>query len=161
MDYQDLDGIAAYIFFDMVMLGDGLIFIPSYKNKCIKFNNNTKQYEEVFKNYTQNWNGCRRSYTLCKVIGGKKVLLYSYYESCFYILDIENNSIEKGQIEIPYAKFMKEFPQLEQILVKEKIVGFDDLNYLCEKLFIADSGNREESKSSVNIVGKRIFETMK
>lgn len=152
------DDFRSRIIYDIVPLKDELWFIPAYKNRCIKYNSNTKQFEEALDNYVENWEGYRRSYSLCKVINNRVILLYSYYENCFYILDTENDSVCKKTIELPYAKFASEDYNFEQMVFKDKIYSFDNLEFLFNK---ECQQNEKEQKKLTQNIGQQIFEALK
>lgn len=157
--YVDEDRIRPYIISSVVALNKALWIIPSYKNKCIKYKD-LERYEEAFKNYVENWKGHKREYTLCKVWNGVNILLYSYWESCFYVLNTENGSISKKIIHILYAKLAKENPGFERMLMEDGIYCFDDLEYLLEKLSIRDKGAGGQKKLSSGTVGKQIYQAV-
>lgn len=160
--YDDDDGVDVCFLFDIVSLENELFFIPSYKNKCIKYNGSTNQYEEILNDYIQNWESNKRNYTICKVINNKKILLYSYYENIFYILDVKNNSVEKWKVKESLTKFIKENPLFVQavnrIFLKNHMYDFDDLDWLIQGISANDK--KEEEKLSVSNVGKQIYTTI-
>lgn len=156
--YDDIDNINYFFLYDIVPLKNELIMIPSYKNKCIKYNNETRQYEEVLDDYVQNWKGNERIYSLCKKLNDRKIILYSYYESSFYILDLENNSVCKRKITIPYAKFIKENLDFKQMVIKDGVYQFDNLNCLFESSI--QDRHMDKKTLSDNTIGKQIFQTI-
>lgn len=146
-------------FANAIQIKEDLYFIPQYRNKCMKYNYNTKKYEEVIDNYLENWNGYKREYTVCIALNEQKILLYSYHENCFYILDIENNSVAKKEIVIPYLDWLKNdspFSQLIPDFEKKKMLGKEGywLYQLCNM-----SENERILKSNVNI-GERIYKEL-
>lgn len=157
--YNDADGIVVSSFYDIVQIENELFFIPSYKNKCIKYNGSTGQYEEILNDYIQNWGFNRRNYTICKVINNKKILLYSYYENVFYILDTEKNSMLEWKIEDSWVKLAKENPLFVQVVnrnfMRDQIYEFDDLDWLIQSVLV--DGKKEKRKSSVDIAGQQIY----
>lgn len=160
--YEDDDGVVVCSLYDIVPLENELFLIPSYKNKCIKYNGHTDQYEETLNDYIQNWESNRRNYTICKVINNKKILLYSYYENTLYILDTEKNSVRKWKVEVSWTKFIKENPLFVQavnrILLKDYMYNFDDLDWLIQSVFV--NGEKEEKGLLVSTVGERIYTTI-
>lgn len=158
--YIDADKLIQYIISNMIVLNKELWLIPSYRNKCIKYNN-PEQYEEAFRDYVENWKGHRREYTLCKIWNEVNILLYSYWDSCFYVLDTKTDSVNKMAIHVPYAKLARENPEFERILLQDGFYGFDDLEYLCEKLSAGDRGGEGQKKLSSDTIGKRIYQTVR
>ena len=157
--YDDADGVVVSSLYDIVPIENELFFIPAYKNKCIKYNGSTKQYEKTLNNYTQSWEFNRRNYTICKVIDNKKILLYSYYENIFYIPDTEKNGVLECKIEDSWMKFAKENPLFVQAVnknfMREEMYEFDDLEWLIQSVIV--DGKKEKRKLSVGIVGKQIY----
>ncbi|MCX4352997.1 MAG: hypothetical protein OSJ60_15360 [Lachnospiraceae bacterium] len=156
MHYDDAGGKKYFFLHDIVPLKKELIIIPSYKNKCVKYNIDTKRYEEVLNDYAQNWDGNKRDYSLCKKMSDKKMVLYSYYESSFYILDVENNSVCKREIEISYRKLIKENPDFKWMVIKDGVYSFDDLMYLFEGF--TSHRCMKEKKLQDTSIGKQIYE---
>lgn len=147
------------IFLDIVALEDELWFIPTYQNNCIIYNRKTKRFEEAPDDYAQKWDVIRRDYSLYKPWDNRKILLYSYFESCFYIIDKDSSSVCREEIEFPYGKFLKESSYLEKLLIKDNVYKFDDLDYLFGK--IKGSGEKGEKDLFANRnVGKEIFRTL-
>lgn len=155
--YVDDDRIRGYIIYDIVALNKGLWIIPSYKNKCIKYCG-LEQYEEAFTDYAENWKGNRRSY--CKILNGTNIWLYSYYESCFYVLNTEDDSVSKQTIYISYAKLSKGNTEFERMLVKDENYCFDDLEYLYKKLLAEDKETETQKKATSDTIGRQIYQAM-
>lgn len=160
--YDDDDGLAVCILYNIVPLENELFLVPSYKNKCIKYNGSTDQYEESIKDYTQSWEFSKRFYTICKVINGKKILFYSYNENIFYILDTEKNSVQKWKIEEPWTKFISQNPLFVQAVSKfctrNYLYIFDDLDWLIQSVSVNDK--KKEENLSIGIVGEQIYKTI-
>lgn len=161
VQYVDSDNLTFPVICDMVVCNKELWMIPSYKNKCIKYKN-LEQYEEACKNYTENWKGYKRDYTVCKVWKRTNILLYDNYESCFYVLDTRNGFIHKMIIPVAYAKLAKENPEFKQVFervsVKDGVCYVDDLEYLYERLSIGGKMGEEREKFSSDTVGKQIYQ---
>lgn len=150
------DNIVSAIFCDIVQLKGEFYFISYYRNKIVKYNASTDQFEAVFQSYMEEWNGNRRSYSLCKVINEEKVALYSYYESCFYILDFLDGSVQKKYLEFPVVnrKLAGEDPLLSQMLVNYNYI--DNLDVLF--ILTADKNSGKKEKNFRNkMVGKQIY----
>lgn len=148
------------IFYDIVVLKDELWFIPAYQNKCIVYNSKTKQFEEVLDDYIKNWDVNRREYSIYQVLNNNKILLYSYFENLFYIIDREDNSISNFE-EIKYSceKFIKQSKYFEQLVTRDNKYPFDDLQYLLNKVIY--NGELLKRTTSENTdIGKRIFEIL-
>lgn len=160
--YDDDDGMVVCFLYEIVPLENELFLIPSYKNKCIKYNGSTDQYEEIIKDYTQNWEYDKRFYTMCKVINSKKILLYSYNENIFYVLDTDKNSTQKWKIEEPWTKFISQNPLFAQAVSKfctrDYLYVFDDLDWLIQSVSANDK--KKEGKLSIGIVGEQIYKTI-
>lgn len=157
---SDIDNITCAVFYDLIELGSNLYFISSYKNKCIKYNNVSKRFEEVLYSYRETWNGNRRSYSLCKAIDEQKIVLYSYYESCFYILDFENDLTEKIYLQFPMIdrKWTKRNLVLANLLLK-RIENKDNLKILLIRM-LYENQEQEQTLSADEIVGEKIYKAL-
>lgn len=155
----DIKSGSYIMFLDMISLKDELWFISAYQNKCIVYHRKTKQFEEILDDYVKNWDGVRREYSIYKVWGDDKILLYSYFESCFYILDRKTNSVSRWEMEFPYVKFIKESTYLERLLIRDNVYDFDDLPYLFNKMKCGGEDKKEELSANIN-VGEKIYETI-
>lgn len=160
--YDDDDGVILCYLCDIVPLENELFLIPSYKNKCIKYNGTTDQYEETINDYSDNWGINKRFYTICKVINHRKILLYSYCENIFYILDTEKNTVRKWKVEEPWTKFISQNPLFVQAMsrfyTRDYLYTFDDLDWLIQSVSVNDK--KKEGKSSIGIVGEQIYKTI-
>lgn len=145
------------IFLDIVTLGDELWFIPAYQNKCIIYDKKTKQFVEALDDYVKNWRVVRREYSTYKPWGSHKILLYSYFENCFYVIDKESNSVSRKEIKFPYGKFIKENAYFEQLFIKGNMYCFDDLEYLLNEVKRSSEKEKKDLLGNRNI-GKAIFE---
>ncbi len=87
------------------------------------------------------------------------IVLYSYYENIFYILDTEKNGVLECKIEDSWMKFAKENPLFVQAVnknfMREEMYEFDDLEWLIQSVIV--DGKKEKRKLSVGIVGKQIY----
>lgn len=154
--FDDADNIIVCFLYDLVLLNDELIFIPSYKNKCIKCKGSSMdQFEEALDDYSQNWRGNRRNYTICKVINDQKILLYSYYENIFYILDPKKNNVCEWIIKDSLIKLAEGSPRFKQVVTRHQVYGFDDLDWLIQSVFLDEGKDKKQLASSV--IGERIY----
>ena len=145
------------IFMDLVPLEDELWFIPQYESRCIKYDSNTGQCEECLDEYKKKWNENQTVYSLCKAIHNKKILLYSYCESCFCILDTMNNTVDKKIIKIPFGRFSEESLTFRSMMIKNNFYGFDDLSF-----FLKDTVcNNKKMEVLDDSVGGKIYEVLR
>lgn len=155
---KDTDKLEVSVFRESVLLEDELWFIPQYKNKCVKYNSNAKQFEIVMDSYIGTWDGYERDYTVCKAVDKQKILAFSYYENCFYLLDIKQDLVHKKKLRIPIEEFIKE-PAFYQSIVDNNQYRFDDLDFLWKEMQCRKRIQQENYKNS--IVGKKIYESLK
>lgn len=156
--YDDADNVVVCALYDIVPIDENLYFIPSYKNKCIRYNGRINGYEEILNNYTQNWNKNRRNYTICKRTDDHKILLYSYYENTFYILDTKKNNVFKWKIEDSWIKFAKENSLFLHTVISKQEFDFDDLDWLIQSTLLNDK--KETVNLSDGTVGEQIYITL-
>ncbi|MDE6851307.1 MAG: hypothetical protein K2J67_02310, partial [Lachnospiraceae bacterium] len=129
-------------------------------NKCIKYNYDKKKCEEVMDSYLKGWKENKREYTVCTALNEQKIWVYSYHESCFYILDMENNSVKKKEIVMPYLKWLKTnspFLQLISESEKKRILG--DIDYLLYQLSNVKDEPKSNDNTNINI-GGRIYKEL-
>lgn len=157
--FSSMDRIMIPVFYDLIPVNHSLYFIPSYKNDCIKYDSITKQFSKTLYSYTNEWEGNQRSYTFWKVINGKQILLYNFIESCFYLLDIEKNFIERKFLKLPIIG--KELVK-ENFAFAERIVSYmginDNINILIGRLFNSSDSDDKRAKNHMDI-GEKIYDS--
>lgn len=158
-DYNiNTDNLEVSVFRDIVPLGDELWFIPQYKNKCVKYSSNTNQFETGMDSYIQTWEGYERDYTLCKAVNKQEILVFSYYENCFYHLDTKQNLVHKKKLKVPVGEFIKE-PVFNHSMVDGNLYKFDDLDFLYKEISCRKEDKQLNCLNSV--IGKNIYECLK
>lgn len=150
---KEIEGSVRAVFSDILVLDNELWFIPQYKKKCIRYCADNDSFERIMDSYVQEWDVQSREYVGCKVVGAGKILLYSYYERCFFILDTEKDVISKEEIKISFGKFARENKAFRQTVMKGSCVLFDNIEFLLED--IAFQAEKPELPDSA--AGKRIY----
>lgn len=146
------------IFADLVSLGDELWFVPQYKRKCIKYNYNSGLYEECMEEYERKLSQSERMvYTFCKALDDKKIILYSYYESCFYIINTADNMVDKKKLTVPIKRFLEQELSFRKMIIRDNVYQFDDLNFFLKDTILLNKLQKTFEWS----VGDKIFETIK
>lgn len=150
---ESIDGIVRGVFPDIFALENELWFIPQYKKKCIRYCADSGEFEKVLDVYLQDWDTVNREYVGCKVMGAGKILLYSYHESHFYILDTIQNTVQKKEIRVPFGKYAEENEIFRQDVIKGNRFIFDDLEYFLKNIGFQIG----QSKAEESTVGKQIY----
>lgn len=156
IEMKKSEKIMVSLWTDIILFNDELICIPQHKNICIKYID-CKQCKTILDCYEKDWCEEIREYSFCKKLNEQKLLLYSYYESKFYILDYINNTISEKTIQIPIGKIILENEQLKSFWIKDYICIFEDLDFLCN---YKDTNNKI-GKIFKNSNGKRIYYLLK
>lgn len=146
-------------FAGIVPIKDELFFIPQYKNRCIQYNHATKQWEEVMDSYLEDWEGCWRIYTVCTVVSEQKILIYSYYESCFYILNTEKNSVNKKKITMSFVNLIRKNNFFADLLSEPTRKKLDDIDYLLEQISYEKEDEHIQRENRVTI-GENIYKLL-
>lgn len=156
--YSSMDKVTSPIFYDLIPIDHNLYFISCYKNDCIKYDGITKKFSKILNSYTKEWVGNRRSYTFCKAINGTQILLYSFCESCFYLLDFERDFVKQIFIKLPIID--KELIK-DNIFFAESLASYmgikDNIDILLARLL--HKSDNEMTKSFTDIeVGEKIYD---
>lgn len=151
---------ASCIFREIVVLKDEVWFIPTYRNKCIVYDYNMDQFREELDTYIEDWNVDRREYSIYKVLSDGKILLYSYFENLFTIINTEVNSVKSlEKIEYSAEKFIKQSRILERLLIRNNYMPFDDLQFLINRVGYMDE-LIEKKALEHNDIGRGIFDAL-
>lgn len=159
---SSMDKLISPVFYSLISIERNLYFISSYKNDCIRYDGISKQFGKTLYSYTKEWEGNRRSYTFCKVVNEKQIILYSYYESCFYLLDVEKDFVKQIFLKLPV---------LDKALVNqhlsfaEKLARYmgirDNLDILIAKMLRTSNSDDNRIKQSINKnVGEKVYESI-
>lgn len=117
------------LFCDVITVNDELWFVPQYKYQCIKYSGDSNKFELAINEIEEDWKGMEREYNLCKAFH-KKILLSSYYENCFYVLDIDKNSVSRKILEFQILQFVNGNAEYRKKMIPDGFCGFDDLSFL-------------------------------
>ena len=98
----------------------------------------------------------RMVYTFCKALDDKKIILYSYYESCFYIINTADNMVDKKTLTVPIKRFLEQELSFRKMRIRDNVYQFDDLNFFLKDTILLNKLQKTFEWS----VGVKIFETI-
>lgn len=162
LDYYRIHNVYDYklpFWGGIISLNDELYFIPQFRYECLKYNYNTKECEKVISNYLKNWAEYKREYTVCVTYNEQIILLYSYYESCFYIINIKNDFIEKREISLSVIDLVKKNIAFIYLLPKLKRKEIDNIDFLLHQLYFENNEHQIEWKDYVTF-GEKIYKAL-
>lgn len=149
---RDNETMIVPLFYDAIVIRDELWFIPQYKYQCVKYNGNNNKFELAINGMEENWNVNMREYNFGKALNNR-LLLFSYYEDCFYVLDTDKNCACKRILEIPLLKFVNSNAEYRKKIIPNDFCGFDDLRFLIG-LTIQE---QDKTVSKEKTIGEKIY----
>ncbi len=151
-DFNNNEKIILPLFYDAIIVSDELWFIPQYKYQCIKYDGYNNKFELAINVIEDECIGIEREYNLSKAFQ-KSILLFSYYENCFYVLDIDKNCVYRKTLEIPVLKFVNTNAEFRKSIMPNDFCGFDDLSFLMGLVI----HKQDKIVSKENTIGEKIY----
>ncbi|MCI8529280.1 MAG: hypothetical protein HFH82_09040 [Lachnospiraceae bacterium] len=143
---------------NLIPLRDELWFVPQYKRKCVRYNDKSDLYDECMDEYERKFSESERiEFSFCKAFGDEKIILYSYYESCFFILDAVNGTVEKKKVMVPVKRFLQENLLFRSMKIRNNTYMFDDLQFFFQDTILLS----KRQKTVEKLIGDKIFEAIK